>query len=94
VSRFVGWVYSGAASGPLLTTPEGVTVGTTLAELRAAHGDALVVHDDEPYCDGGSWSFNVLRPGTDDLALTGFFGEPPTEDSEVGMLRVGLSPGC
>jgi hypothetical protein len=94
VSRFVGWVYSGAASGPLLTTPEGVTVGTTLAELRAAYGDALVVHDDEPYCDGGSWSFNVLRPGTDDLALTGFFGEPPTEDSEVGMLRVGLSPGC
>jgi hypothetical protein len=94
VSRFVGWQYFGSSAGPTLTTPEGVTVGTTLAELRVTYGDALVVHLLEPACGGGSWSFVVQRTGTEDLLLTGLFAERPTDDTEVWMLMAGLGVGC
>lgn len=70
MARFVAWDL-GAPSGavPRLTTAEGVGVGTTLAEARAAYGDRLELSPDDPF--GPGFEVEVDGPGRLGGTLTG-----------------------
>lgn len=69
-ARFVAWDL-GESSGafPALRTAEGVGVGTTLGELRAAYGDRLDVRGDDPF--GPGFEVQVPAPGRLGGTLTG-----------------------
>lgn len=68
--RLVAWDI-GPASGafPELTTAEGVGVGSTVAELRAAYGDRLEISGDDAF--GPSFDVRAAPPGALSGTLTG-----------------------
>ena len=96
--HFSGWSYTSSANANLtISTPEGVSVGDTLAEVSTAYGDRLVVSDD--VCGPAFYlEPQVSAEVTDDarryrIALE--FGGPPSSDqSTLSALHAGLSPGC
>ncbi len=63
-STFANWTYRGSEGIPptvpgidgLLSTPEGATFGSTVAELRGWYGDRLRIYDDDPELFGYGWS--------------------------------------
>lgn len=69
-ARFVAWDL-GPPSGalPPLRTPEGASVGTTLAELRGAYGARLEIRGDDPF--GSGFEIQVPAGGRLGGTLTG-----------------------
>lgn len=68
--RFVAWDI-GPASGafPELTTAEGISVDSTVAELRSAYGSGLEISGDDAF--GPSFTVRVPAPGALSGTLTG-----------------------
>lgn len=51
-TAFTGnWGYTGSDEPPLVVDPAGITIGSTRAEVLAAHGDAVVDYGDELWAD-------------------------------------------
>lgn len=74
-----------------LATPEGISIGSTVDELRAAHGEQLRLPDAPDDCAGG-WRFSV---GEASLGLRGALDGPPTdESSSVEFLTAGVQSSC
>ncbi len=65
MSHFTGWSLSG--DGPLegveLATPDGITLGTSVADLLAVHPDAVVDADWLPQCGDSWWLPNQFEFG-------------------------------
>ncbi len=88
--HFAGWVL-GAPGPPGWVTPQGITVGSSVDELRAAFGDQLSLPSAPAECTG-TWIFGV-GPG-----YVGFEGElsgPPGDaGSRVTSLAAGAQASC
>ncbi len=71
--RFVAWDI-GPASGafPELATAEGISVDSTVAELRSAYGSRLEISGDDAF--GPSFTVRVPAPGALSGTLTGTAG--------------------
>lgn len=90
VMHFAGWSLSGPDSSGL-ATPEGITTGSTVDQLRAAFGDQLRLDSEPSECDG-RWHFNV---GSSSLGIEGVLGGPPTDgSSSVTTLGAGAQSTC
>ncbi len=86
VPHLAGWSYSGGS--PELTTPEGVTVGTIVAELEAAYGGALRFGSEA--CGVADAHHFVLDGG-----LGGWLGGPPADPAaRVTGLWAGAGSSC
>lgn len=74
MERFVAWDL-GPPSGalPRLATAEGITVGSTLAQLRAAYGNRLQLLGDDPF--GPAFEIDVPAQGRLGGTLTGTAGD-------------------
>ncbi|VAV90677.1 hypothetical protein MNBD_ACTINO01-179, partial [hydrothermal vent metagenome] len=58
VPHFFAYYYAGTT--PLLTTTEGITIGSTLEELEAAYGGAELVIDENPFDpSAGFWKYRL-----------------------------------
>jgi len=82
--KLAGWAYDIKPAGPpQLSTPSGVTVGTTVATLRRVYGDKLQVRPADELFPAG---FRV-PVGASDLTgtLTGTGGEDTTTSLAYGM---------
>lgn len=90
VMHFAGWSLSGADSSAL-TTPEGITLGSTVDQLRAGFGDQLQPDSEPSECDG-RWHFSV---GPSALGIEGVLSGPPTDgSSSVTALSAGAQSEC
>ncbi|MGB5756434.1 MAG: hypothetical protein WBM50_05925 [Acidimicrobiales bacterium] len=93
VMYFAGWSLDG--TGPSeLATPQGITLGSTIDELRTAFGDQLRLPSGPADADacGGAWSFGV---GPSDLGFEGELSGPPTDgSSSVTRLAAGAQASC
>lgn len=82
VSHFTGWQLSG--DGPLdgveLASPDGITLGTSVADLLAAHPDAVVGADWLPQCGDSWWLPNQFEFGE---GLRGIAGPLPDQPDVV-----------
>ncbi len=96
VHNFNGWIASGPGPhGARLATAAGVGVGTGVAKLRGAYGDAATW---EAAVDDltGAWHFSIRRDG-DDEAEARFFlhgrfdGEPSLPSTAVSRLQAGYA---
>ena len=52
VMHFVRWMLFRGSGGRGLATPEGISIGSTVDELRAAHGEQLRLPDAPDDCAG------------------------------------------
>jgi hypothetical protein len=88
--HFAGWTL--AAAGPSgWVTPEGITVGSSVDELRAAFGDRLRLPRDRDECSG-EWTFSV---GPTDIGFEGVLSGPPNDaTSRVTTLASGAQSSC
>ena len=92
VSRLIGWEYSVGWGRARVRPPtrfetlDGVTLGTTVADLRRIYGESLQLPVEEEACLG--WV--VSMP---DGVLATFDG-PPSHDAEVVSLFFGVGVGC
>jgi hypothetical protein len=85
----LGW---GEGEGPALVTPQGIGLGSTLANLERAYGDALTVPEEPGGPCAISWVFAVGAPPG---PFQGTFGEQPqTSDAEVATIGAGAVPSC
>lgn len=90
VIHFAGWSLAGTGPNEL-TTPEGITLGSTVEELRTAFGDQLHVPSTPEECSG-AWFFWV---GSSALGFEGDLSDPPTdESSSVIRLAAGAQSEC
>ncbi|MGA9161333.1 MAG: hypothetical protein WB297_10800 [Actinomycetota bacterium] len=92
VMHLVAWGAEGrwTSAGVVLATPEGISVGDGVAELRTAFGPALHLPDvDLPGCAGPPWYFAV-EPG-EPWGLIGSLDAPP---SGPGAAVTRLSAGA
>jgi hypothetical protein len=90
VMHFAGWSLVGP--GPRASaTPPGITIGSTVDELRSAFGDQLRLPSAPDECRGG-WVFGV-GPGS--LGFEGELSGPPTDaPSSVIRLAAGAQASC
>lgn len=73
LSHFAGWALSKDSAG--FATRQGITVGSTVDDLRSAYGDQLELSTDPSECTG-TW---VFRVGPTELGLEGeLSAHPPT----------------
>lgn len=90
VMHFAGWTLAGTDSSGL-TTPEGITLGSTVDQLRTAFGDQLRLDPEPSECDG-RWHFGV---GSSALGLEGVLSGPSTDGSStVTSLGAGAQSEC
>jgi hypothetical protein len=90
VMHFAGWGLSGSDPGGL-ATPEGITLGSTVDQLRTAFGDQLHLDSEPSECDG-RWHFSV---GASVLGLQGVLSGPSTDgSSSVTSLSAGAQSEC
>lgn len=88
--HFAGWGLSGSDPGGL-GTPEGITPGSTVDQLRTAFGDQLHLDSEPSECDG-RWHFSV---GASALGLEGVLSGPSTDgSSSVTSLSAGAQSEC
>ncbi|MDH3300355.1 MAG: hypothetical protein OES24_07600 [Acidimicrobiia bacterium] len=74
-----------------LTTPEGITVGSTVADLQAVFGDQLRLFAEPDECTG-TWLFSI---GSTALGLEGELGGPPSDGSSpIAGLGAGARSTC
>jgi len=85
----LGW---GEGDGPALMTPEAIGLGSTLADLERAYGDALTVPEEPGGACGISWVFTV--DATSGPYRGTFEEEPRTSDAEVAAIGAGVEPSC
>ena len=90
-SRFVGWDYL-PPGGLGLVTDEGVGIGSTVAELRAAYGDGLEVPSEPDECIG-DWTYH-LTSASGEVQILGTRDRPPADDSRIATLHAGIGVGC
>jgi hypothetical protein len=88
--HLVRWIASGTAADVRgLTTPEGVSVGTTLTALRQVYGASLVVARDD--CTS-SWQVSFDRSN---VGLVGRLdASPETANARLVYLAAGLRSSC
>lgn len=85
----MGW---GDGDEPWLTTPEGIGLGSTRADLEAAYRVALSVPTEPGGPCGISWVFEV---DTDAGPYHGTFAEEPrTPDEAITSIGAGAQPTC
>lgn len=91
VMHFAGWSLAG--QGPTdLATAQGISLGSTADELRAAFGERLHLPSIPCECTG-SWCFG-MGP-TDPLGFEGDLSGPPSDSStSVIRLAAGAQPSC
>jgi hypothetical protein len=84
------WLVTGENSGGrVFATPEGVRIGTGLAEIRQAYGSSLVVERDECV---GAWQ---IRVGNSSLGLVGRLDVgPDSANPRLVYLAAGLRSSC
>jgi hypothetical protein len=96
VVHFAGYRYWGADGSYQLTTPQGTTIGSTMAELSAAHGSNLVIPEDFDECVA-DWYVEIYGHGeplpTHDLIVV-LDGPPTDPTSRVTSFTIGVSLGC
>ena len=89
---FAAWHSGWTEAVREVTTPEGIGVGSTLAELRAAYGDDLSVPDERGGPCGISWVFQVETPSG---SYDGTFSARPVDDDVVvESIGAGQPPSC
>jgi hypothetical protein len=88
--HLVRWLVTGENSGGRsFSTPEGVGIGTGLAEVRQAYGSSLVVERDNCV---GAWQ---IRVGNSSLGLVGRLDAGPENASaHLVYLAAGLRSSC
>ena len=88
--HFAGWTLT--APGPAgWVTPQGITVGASVDELRAAFGDQLLLPPALDECSG-MWTFGV---GPGDVGFEGKLSGPPSEaGTRVTKLASGAQSSC
>lgn len=90
VLHFAGWGLSGAESSEL-TTQQGITIGSTVDDLRSAFGDQLRLSTEPSECTG-NWTFGV---GPTELGFEGELSGPSTDgSSSVISLWAGAQSTC
>jgi hypothetical protein len=88
--HFVRWIATGAAADVRnLTTPEGVKVGTSVADLKRIHDSSLVIARDE--CSN-SWQVSFDRSN---VGLVGRLdANPELSSAKLVYLAAGLRSSC
>jgi hypothetical protein len=90
VMHFAGWTLAGTDPSEL-ATPEGITLGSTVDDLRTAFGDQLRLPPTPDECSG-DWLFGV---GPSELGFEGALSGPPTDgSSSVTRLSAGAQSSC
>ena len=90
ILHFAGWTLDGTDPSELVT-PEGITLGSTVDDLRAAFGEQLRLPTTPNECTG-TWDFGV---GPSELGLEGDLAGPPTDgSSSVIRLGAGAQSSC
>jgi hypothetical protein len=90
VLYFAGWTLSGPDSSAL-ATPQGITIGSTVDDLRSAFGDQLRLSTEPSECTG-TWVFGV---GPSELGFEGELSGPSTDgSSSVTSLSAGAQSSC
>lgn len=86
VPHFFAYYYAGTT--PLLTTTEGITIGSTLEELEAAYGGPELVIDENPFDpSAGFWKYRLSTW----LGMSGATtGQTPTDT----VLSINGGQGC
>ena len=96
VMHFAGWTLSGTGSSEL-ATPEGITLGSTADDLRAAFGERAHLPEQLDECTG-AWVFTVgeVVPATSErqVELWGVLDGPPTGSASVTLLSAGAQSTC
>lgn len=88
--HFVGWMLMGTGP-PGWVTPQGITVGSTVDDLRAAFGDELRLSPAPSECTGT----HVFEVGPTELGYEGELDGPPTDGaSSVTRLAAGAQSTC
>lgn len=90
VMHLAGWTL--AATGPSdLATPEGITIGSTVEDLRRAFGEDLLLSPAPSECTG-TWVFSV---GPSPLGFEGELSGPPHDaETSVARLSAGAQSEC
>jgi hypothetical protein len=88
--HMVHWLVTGENSGGrVFATPEGVRIGTGLAEIRQAFGSSLVIERDDCV---GAWQ---IRVGNSSLGLVGRLDAgPENANARLVYLAAGLRSSC
>ena len=90
VMYVAGWSLGGPGQANW-ATPQGITIGSTVDDLRTAFGDQLRLPPDPDECVG-AWTFSV---GPTDLGFEGQLSGPPTDPpSSVTRLAAGAQSSC
>lgn len=90
--HFVRWILtsSDSAGHTRLTTAEGLTVGSTAADVRRVYGDRAVITHDECV---GAWTFHLRD--AEALGLRGRFDRDPSDPAAaLTFLSAGLQSSC
>lgn len=91
VMYFAGWSLGGPGQANW-ATPQGITIGSTVDDLRTAFGDQLRLPPAPDECAGGAWTFGV---GPTALGFEGELSGPPTETlSSVTRIAAGAQSSC
>ncbi len=91
VMYFAGWSLGGPGQASW-ATPQGITIGSTVDDLRTAYGDQLRLPPAPDECAGGAWTFSV---GPTALGFEGELSGPPTDTlSTVTRLAAGAQSSC
>lgn len=90
---FAAWTMNASGDGePALTTPEGIGLGSTLADLEAAYPDTLIVPDEPGGPCAISWVFDV---DTGEGTYRGTFEDRPVDPGVmVTAIAAGAEPSC
>jgi hypothetical protein len=89
--HFVRWILFQGSGPPGLATSEGISLGSTVDDLRAAYGERLVLPEAPDDCTG-QWLFSV---GGSALGLQGALDGPSTDgSSSVIVLTAGAQSSC
>lgn len=88
--HMVHWLVSAEYSAnSVFATPEGVRIGTGLAQIRETFGSSLVIERDDCV---GAWQ---IRVGTSSLGLVGRLdGRADNANARLVYLAAGLSSSC
>ncbi len=95
LEHLAGWSVWGQS--PLLTTAEGIGIGSTLSDLEAAYPDRVVL---EAFCDPGGppTAAHVEFPAPDQVRQPTmsfwFGGDLPASTAQITGMEAGASEGC